>query len=134
MDNEIFTMLMDATKQNYQNFLHSVWTALGAIMVAIGWLLTSKVARDHIATQPALKSIIILIIGAFLVVHVSVLIWHKLKSNRLGTMLMEDCFVKSHNIETNVIDIYRIPLASVIITCVMNGSLLMVLMFLVSTL
>jgi len=122
---------MDATKQNFQNFLHNVWTALGSTMVAIGWLLTSDVARDHIANQASLKPIITLIIGAFIVVHIGVLIWHKLKSDHLAEMLMKNCFVRSHNIEADLIDIYRIPLASVVVTCVMNSSLLIFLIFLI---
>ena len=130
MDNELFSILFDATKENYQSFIHTVWTALGAVMVAIGWILTSRDARQFISSNENLKLTLIIIVLIFLVVHISVIIWHKLKSNSILDMLSRTDFSKSIKPDENVLELYSIPGIWVITTSVMDGALILVLAYL----
>ena len=130
MDNELFSILFDATKESYQSFIHTVWTALGAVMVAIGWILTSRDARQFISSNENLKLTLIIIVLIFLVVHISVIIWHKLKSNSILDMLSRTDFSKSIKPDENVLELYSIPGIWVITTSVMNGALILVLAYL----
>ena len=124
-------MLIDAAKQNLQSFMHNVWTALGSVMVAIGWILTSEAARDFILNHSPLKSILICIIFTFIIVHVAVIFWHKRKSEQLLHMLINIEFVKSNKIEQSYLEIYCIPKSWIYVTALMNGALLLVSIYLI---
>ena len=131
MNNELFSILIDAAKNNYQSFMHNVWTALGSAMVAIGWILTSEAAREFICNHSPLKWILIGIISVFIIVHVAVIRWHKRKSEQLLHMLSSMEFVKSNKIEQGHLEIYCIPKYWIYVTSLMNTALLLVLMYLI---
>lgn len=131
MSSQLYSVLIDAAKQNYQNFMHNVWTALGSVMVAIGWVLTSVEARKFIINNASVKWILIWIILAFLLVHVAVIIWHRYKSEQLLKMLGSTEFFKSKIIEQSHLEIYCIPLIWVYVTAIMNSALLLFLIYLI---
>jgi hypothetical protein len=63
-----FTFLYQLLKDNYDGYSHYIFSTTSAILLIIGWLLTSKDARAYIATHLFIKApmltAILLFIGA----------------------------------------------------------------------
>src|ERR1700677_821788 len=51
-----FAFLFDLLKDNYSNYSNYVFSTTSAIILIIGWLLTSKDARDFISGHPPIKT------------------------------------------------------------------------------
>jgi hypothetical protein len=51
-----FTFLYQLLKDNYDGYSHYIFSTTSAILLIIGWLLTSKDARAYIATHSPVKA------------------------------------------------------------------------------
>lgn len=56
-DIERIKLLIDMMKDNYSFYISNMWSTLGLIVLAIGWLLTSGKAKNYMSTSLHARSI-----------------------------------------------------------------------------
>ena len=128
MTDDLFAFLLDASKQHFQNFLSNVWGTVGALMVGIGWILTSEQARIFLGKNPMERWLCTLVVVAFWVVHIVVIVWHKRKMSQVIALIREG---ELTNVEEKYYDFYRLPYSWFWIIAGMNSLLFSALLFLI---
>lgn len=116
---EVFQMLVEASKHNYETYLSTIWTITGSTMVALGWIFTSKNARYFLSksskTRLSLKTIIFILAG----LSITILYYAANKSYQILGLIKETDFVITNKISEATYSLYHIywyqPIVNIII-------------------
>jgi hypothetical protein len=66
---ETFNLITNLLEKNYDTHLNIIWSATGLLLAAIGWILTSKEAREYITQDAIAKMIVYITIIVMFVIH-----------------------------------------------------------------
>jgi hypothetical protein len=83
-----FRFLYDQLKETYVNYTQYVVTTTSAILLIIGWLLTSKDARAYISKYPRMKTVMVGAIVIFWAIEI-VISWGAFQSSNKTKQLLE---------------------------------------------
>lgn len=115
---------LEAMKDIKAEYMNTVYTTLGSIVIAIGWILTSLESRNFIAKHERIRSIMLAAILFFCIFHFKNLLQIAERARNLNLALDNLC----HNIPFALSDIYVIkdwwPWASITFNGVMFLGLL----------
>ncbi|MPY24355.1 hypothetical protein [Shewanella sp. YLB-07] len=84
---------LEALKTHQAEYLNTVWKTFAALMVSIGWILSSAVTRDFLSSSPTVKSVAIGVVLLMAVMHWLSLNDLYLKSRQISLAMSVDSAV-----------------------------------------
>lgn len=105
------SLTVEALKDNYSVYLANVWATMGFLIIAIGWLITHKDARQFIEANCRVKQALVATVSASAVLHGFVLYDAHCESTILVESLTRNAGV----------DYFRIELQLFIGSALVNG-------------
>lgn len=131
---EDFNLIFKLLEKNYDTHLNIIWSATSLLLIAIGWILTSKEAREYISQDVIAKITAIFSIVITAISHYILLFLTKFTSDALIKklkLLPADDVPEKLIFDGNHIFIYEITYPDLIVRCLVTLSLFLVLMTLV---
>lgn len=115
MDLDVAKALIETAKHVQSVYINNVWTTMGALLVALGWLLTSKEAREHLSNNKELCIYSIVVTSLIFVIHAAVLIQASYESYEISGW-----FARCEKYMV-VISVYQIPWYWPVLSLTING-------------
>ncbi|MCM8596697.1 hypothetical protein [Accumulibacter sp.] len=88
-----FELLHDALKAEKDSYTKVVWSSFSLLLIALGWLLTSRDARQFLRDNPGVRGVALSAVLVVAAVHTVVLGFHVAASQRIVHLLAKDCYV-----------------------------------------
>ncbi|MFA8436929.1 MAG: hypothetical protein ACEPOZ_20670 [Marinifilaceae bacterium] len=128
---DAFDLLFNGLKHNYDAYFTNVYTTLATIVLAIGWILTSKAAREFLSQNLIIRKVAIMGIVAITIIHFANLIYMSFKSDQIKDQLDLYTQLVLEVKESNLYDMYHIDWYYPTISCILNGILFTILIFII---
>jgi len=130
---EAFNLIIKLLEKNYDTHLNIIWATIGLLLATIGWILTSKEAKEYISQDTFVKKITMFSITFMALFHYFLLFKTQFTSNTLIEKLK---FLLSDTSEKLIFDgnhifIYEITISDLIIRSLVTLTLFIVLIILV---
>jgi hypothetical protein len=110
---------IEALKIHLAEYLNTVWKTMAFIMVALGWILSSKDAREFLASHRSIRYSALIVIVLLAIAHFSTLSALYKKSKRTKKALGEQL----DGLLSSVVNSYAIPKTYPFASIVINGLL-----------
>lgn len=89
-----FELLHDALKAERAAYTTIVWSSFSLLLIALGWLLTSKDTREFLRDNPGVRRVALSAVLVVAALHAVVLGFHVAGSQRIVGLLANDCYVR----------------------------------------
>jgi hypothetical protein len=122
-----FQLLYDAFRNNHDTYVRGVWSTITAVLVAIGWLLTSETTREFLRKSDPSRRLALFGIMVAGIIHLLVLaqVWDV--SARLTTLLASDPYVVQQRLAPEYYRQFTVPTRYVVVSGLLDGTLFVVL-------
>jgi len=128
MDTEVLKILIEASKSVQSVYLNNFWTTMGSYLVAFGWLLTSKEAREYLSlNKKLLMTSIVISIGVFYV-HCAVLVSAYYESVELAEQIYGLNLGEANTHTARLSQLYEIPWYWPLVSGCINGAVAILLL------
>ena len=121
-----YRLLYDALKETYIRYSNNVFTTIGVVVLAIGWIITSPESRDFLEMNNWAYFISLVAIVLIAAIHTMVLLGAYRASNKLVDLLSE-----KHGIGTEYTFFYEVTKVKVGGSLVLDLVLFLVLFVLI---
>lgn len=129
-----FELLVGALRGNWEGYVHNVWATLAALLLAVGWILTSREARLFLAGSHAARRIAALTVLLVAAIHALALLECVRASNRLLDLAARDPHVVQSGLDLAYLDHYRVTPLFAAASLLLDGSLFALLLALLTRL
>ncbi len=125
-----FDLLHDALKANYEDYLNTVWSSFGFLVLAIGWILTSDKSRRFLADHARPRYAAEFGVGTIWLSHLAVLFfWYRGKSDRLLDLLEQDCYATHLIGNAHYYDQFAVSFAYASVSATLTGAMFFILLY-----
>ncbi|TQV77220.1 hypothetical protein FLL45_04545 [Aliikangiella marina] len=118
-------ILIDALKDNHKTYINNVWSTMGFLMLAIGWVVTSDKARNYWQNSHLVRNISLLAVLTIMIFHITILYDISRESGRLMSLFGEE-----H--ELVGLSYYNVNARMVLGSAMVNGSFFLLLWALIT--
>jgi hypothetical protein len=123
-------LLRDSLESNFNGYINNVWGTITALLVAIGWLLTSEKSRVFLSRNPSARWTAITAALAILTIHCLTLAEVARASERLTKLILADPYFKYAGLTVGYLQRIQVPWHYVLVSIALDGTLFVLLIVL----
>lgn len=125
-------LLRASLEANFNGYTKNVWGTITAVLVAIGWLLTSEKSRIFLSRNlPARRAAILATVVIF-VIHGLALADIAISSNELMALVEADPFIRQEGLSAEYFQRFQVPWRFAAASMALDGTLFLLLIVLLN--